>query len=493
MTFRPFILTLACAMALSARVSAAAPSGTDALPLTPCHLSIPQATVRIAARCGSFSVAENPADADGRRIELAVAMLPSTSRQRVADPLVFITGGPGQSALESYVLASGAFRRIGRDRDILLVDQRGTGKSNRLSCTIPDSHEELTASRAQRQAWMRACLDGLPGDPRFYTTSVAIRDLDAVRAALGYERLNLYGVSYGSRVAQAYARRYPERTRAVILDGVVPMDLALGPDISLDAQRALRLLFQRCADDSACNERFPALAESFAQVQAQLRESPLQLVLADPVTAELTELMFSDDYFTSVIRMFSYAPETVALLPLLIDHAAAYGDFAPLAAQALLVMQDLGDSIAAGMHNAVVCTEDLPFIADSPDLRARLRDTYLGANTLEFLADACEVWPAGVIDDDFKAPWASDVPTLVLSGEADPVTPPRNGERLLETLTNARHVVGPGQGHGLAARGCVPRLMAEFVAGADPSVLDTDCVARIAPAPFFLRFTGPNP
>lgn len=493
MKFRSSTIALACAAALCGHADAAVPDGTEALPLEACHLSIAQATARVAARCGTLTVPEDPAEPDGRAIDLAVALLPATSRSRASDPLVFITGGPGQSALESFVVAGNAFRRIGRDRDILLVDQRGTGKSNRLSCDMPDSHEELTASAEQRRAWVRECLDGLPGDPRFYTTSVAIRDLDAVRVALGYERLNLYGISYGSRVAQAYARRYPGNTRSVILDGVVPMDLALGPDISLDAQRALGLLYRRCANDEACNERFPNLTDSFAQVQAQLREGPLQLVLADPVTAELTELMFSDEYFTGVIRMFSYAPETVALLPLLIDHAATYGDFAPLAAQALLVMQELGDAMAAGMHNAVVCTEDIPFITDDAALRERLRETYLGANTLEYLADACGVWPQGVIDPDFKEPWTSGIPTLILSGEADPVTPPRNGERLLETLSDARHIVGPGQGHGLAARGCVPRLMADFVAGANPGALEIECVERIAPAPFFLRFTGPNP
>lgn len=491
---KSFLLVAAALAAGHAAGSlAATPSGTAALPLEPCHLSIPQASVRVSARCGTLTVAEDPDDPDGRTIDLAVAMLPAMSRRREPDPLVFITGGPGQSSLESFVSAGAAFRRINRDRDILLVDQRGTGQSNRLGCPIPDSHDELTATPAQRRQWMRDCLEQLPGDPRFYTTSVAIRDLDAVRAALGYERVNLYGISYGSRVAQAYARRYPDRTRTVVLDGVVPMDLALGPDISLDAQRALRLLYERCSADTACDGRFPDLASSFAHLQAQLREGPVQLVLADPVTAELSELNFSEEYFTGVIRMFSYAPETVALLPLLIHHAASYGDYAPLAAQALLVLQELGDSIAGGMHNAVVCTEDIPFINDDDALRDRLRETYLGANTLEYLADACDVWPSGVIDDGFKEPWRSDIPTLVLSGEADPVTPPANGERLLRTLTHARHVVGPGQGHGLSMRGCVPRLLADFVASADVDSLDTACVERIAPAPFFLRFTGPDP
>src|SRR5690606_32066662 len=217
---------------------------------------------------------------------------------------------------------------------------------------------------------------------RFYTTSVAIQDLDAVREALGYERVNLYGVSYGTRVAQAYARRYPERTRAVILDGVVPLDLALGPDISLDAQRALDLLFERCEADAACGERFPELRARFARLHAQLRDAPVQLVLADPVSAELTEMVFTHEQFQGIVRMFSYAPETVALLPLLIDHAAQTGDFVPLAAQTSLLLREVGESIATGMHNAVVCTEDIPFVQDDAAMRAELDDTYLGVATL---------------------------------------------------------------------------------------------------------------
>lgn len=429
---------------------------------------------------------------DGRRIDLAVAVLPATSRRRLPEPLVFITGGPGQSALESYVMARGAFARINRDRDIVLVDQRGTGRSNRLGCPQAESLDPSRASPKELREMVEACFAEMPGDTRFYTTSIAVRDLDAVREALGYERLNLYGISYGSRVAQAYARRYPERVRAVILDGVVPMDLALGPGISLDAQRALELMFRRCEADADCAARFPGLSDEFERLQRQLQDAPVQLVLADPTSGELAEIAFSLDYFRSVVRMFSYSPETVALLPLLIHHAARTGDFVPLAAQALLVSRQLGESISVGMHNAVICTEDIPFISDDEPLRERQRETYLGLATVDFLSMACEVWPRGEIDDDFKEPWASDIPTLLLSGEADPVTPPANGDRVLAGLAQGTHVVGPSQGHGMYLRGCVPGVMDAFIR-APSETPDAACVQNIRPAPFFLRFTGPNP
>ncbi len=467
--------------------------GTDALPLEPCHLSIPQTTARVAARCGELHVAENPADPNGRRIGIAVAVIPATTAKRVDDPFVFITGGPGQAATESFVTVAGAFQRINRERDILLVDQRGTGGSNRLGCTEPDDFDPAAADADMRRAWLERCLAELPGDPRFYTTSVAIRDLDAVREALGYELLNLYGVSYGTRVAQAYARRYPERVRSVVLDGVVPMDLALGPGISLDAQRALELIFARCAASDDCAAAFPGLRERFARLQATLRTDPVQLVLADPTSGELTEQVFTEEYFRGIVRMFSYAPETVALLPLLIDHTARTGDFVPLAAQALLITRQLGESIAGGMHNSVVCTEDIPFIADDAALRDSLDATYLGTNTLEYLSEACAVWPQGVMDDGFKQPWSSDIPTLLLSGETDPVTPPVNGDRVAAALGNALHLVGPGQGHGLIVRGCVPRVVTRFVSAGTIEGLDAGCIEELRPMPFFLRFTGPAP
>lgn len=463
----------------------------SALPLAACHLSVAHSPARVAAECGSFAVAENRAEPAGRTIELQVAVIPATTRRRTPDPLVFITGGPGQAALESFVDARGAFSRISRSRDIVLVDQRGTGGSNRLSCQPPEDWDPVQATPEQHRTLVSDCLEALDGDPRYYTTSVAVRDLADVLDALGYGTVNLYGISYGTRVAQAFARRYPDRVRAVILDGIVPMDLALGPGISLDAQRALEMMFERCAAAAACAERFPMLEADFAALQARLQEGPVRLVLADPVSGELGEHEFTADWLRGVVRLFSYAPETVAILPLLIDHAARTGDFVPLAAQALLVSRQMDESIATGMHNAVVCTEDLPFVTAGAG--AGNEDTYLGVGMLESLRAVCEVWPQGEMDEDFKEAWSSDLPVLILSGEADPVTPPRNGEHALTTLPNARHLVGQGQGHGMYARGCTPQLMEQFIETAATDALDAACLDRLRPEPFFLRFTGPDP
>ncbi|MGH8203651.1 MAG: alpha/beta fold hydrolase, partial [Steroidobacteraceae bacterium] len=252
-----------------------------------CRIADLDGLVSTAARCGKLSVPEDPSDPAGRHIELAVAVVPAVATHAKPDPLFLIAGGPGQGSIAGYAPLLSAFAGIRRERDLVLVDQRGTGGSNRLDCAMPDDAlESGEIPPAELAALARECLPTLPGRPQFYTTSIAVRDLEAVRAALGYEQLNVFGGSYGTRVAQHYARRYPDRTRTVVLDGVVPPTLALVPNIAIESQRALEGVFARCAAEADCNRRFPALAQQFAQLDSRLREAPVAVTLADPVTGE---------------------------------------------------------------------------------------------------------------------------------------------------------------------------------------------------------------
>lgn len=474
--------------------AAPAPAATSgALSFAKCTLSGPATAPEIEADCTTLAVPEDPDNRASRYIDLHIAVLRAFSRERAPDPVFFISGGPGQSASDGWFAMQGAFARVRRERDIVLVDQRGTGKSNPLTCAFSGDPLAVEFDMDAQLAWLRECYARLPGDTRFYTTSVAVRDLEAVRAALGYEAINLYGISYGTRVAQEYLRRYPERVRSVILDGVVPAGVPLGPGISLDAQRALDMTFERCARDPVCDRAFPQLAARFAALAEELKRRPVELTLRDPLTAENRYISFGHAQLTGIVRLLVYQTESVSLLPLYLHHAAANRDFAPLAAQALSVFRHLGDSLSYGMHNAVVCTEDVPFYGEVAVERRALEETFLGAFTVDLLQRICEIWPRGVITPDFMTPVVSDRPVLVLSGEADPVTPPANGERVLTHLSNARHIVAPGQGHGVAGRGCLPRLVADFIRRAAVDGLDTACVANMRPAPFFVRFTGPEP
>src|SRR5690606_10410629 len=407
---------------------------------------------------------------------------------------VLISGGPGQSAVDFYLQSRQAFEPVRRDRDIVLLDQRGTGRSaDGFECSVP---ETLTAAveiadEAALGRYVEACLGELERNPRYFTTSVAVRDLDRLRDALGLEQWNLYGVSYGTRVAQHYLRRYPERTRAVILDGVVPAPVALGPEIARHAQAALDAIFARCAATADCVERFGDLPGRFRAVMASLEAEPASAAVLDPAEGRVTTATFTIGHLQGVVRLLSYSAQTASLLPLLVSEAHA-GNHGPLAAQAGILLRGLSDGLSFPMHNSVICTEDYPFFPGAPPADASA--AYLGTAIVDALAQICARWPRGEIDADFKEPLVSDRPVLLLSGENDPVTPPAYAEQTIAAgLTNAGHLVGDGQGHGLAVVGCVPRLLRAFLESPAPAALDAECLAAESPAPFFLTFLGPGP
>ena len=463
-----------------------------ALELEDCRISAGPAYPGIKARCGTLQRPENPANADSPLIELSVAVVPALDLNPEPDPFVPLAGGPGGSAIEFYSAYSGAFERVRRERDILLVDQRGTGSSARLDCEVDDDIIEGAYSEEQVLAATRDCLEALPHDPRFFTTSVAVTDLEAVREALGYGPLNLYGVSYGSRVAQHFAKRYPGSVRSIVLDGVVPPQVVLGPEIATEAQKALDDIFARCGEEEACSERFPDLPQAFAGVRARLDKQPVTVEIPNPVTGRRESVDFGAPELAGAVRLLAYHANSIAILPLLIDAAAA-GDFEPLAAQFQMISAQMSDALALGMHNAVMCSEDAPYYdADAID-RDALEASYIGIVQLDAIRTMCSLWPAGPVDEDFREPLDTGTPVLLLSGDADPITPPRYASLAMVDLERARHLIGAQQGHGQAAVGCTPQLIGDFVASPDPEGLDATCLERSFVMPFFLDFAGPSP
>ncbi len=462
------------------------------LPLTECQLQSSGLTRRISADCGVLSVPEDRDHPDGRQIDLRVAIVRAVSRNPKPDPLFFLTGGPGQAATESFVRLEDAFRRILRDRDIVLVDQRGTGASNPLRCPKPDDEDSSfwILDEATIVSWVEDCLSELDADPRFYTTSIAMQDLDDVRQALGIDQLNLYGISYGTRAALTYLRRFPDRVRTVILDGVAPPPEVLGVDIARDAQRAFDMMAERCASDELCQETFPHFARDLEPLMQKLEE-PVSVSLRHPSTGKNMSFAFDRSKAGFAVRLLSYSQESASIVPLLL-RSAGEGDWRPLAAQYLMTLDQLDDSIADGMGFSVVCAEDFPFF-DPDEVSRANAGTYLGAGETDNLETLCPLWPKSPIPDDFKDPVRSDVPVLLLSGEADPVTPPENAEQALRTLSNSLHLVAPGQGHMVIHRGCIPRIASDFIEAGALDGLDTGCVDDIAPQPFFLSFSGPLP
>ena len=467
----------------------AAPAGLE---LEDCRIRAAEGFPGIKARCGNFRRLENPADPDSPILELRVAVVAALSLEPEPDAFVPIAGGPGQSTIEYYASVVGAFEEVRRTRDIVLLDQRGTGQSAQMDCDVEDDIIEGGFSREQTIAVTEACLEQLPHDPRYFTTSIAVGDLEALRVALGYSQFNLYGVSYGSRVAQHFVRRFPESTRSVIIDGVVAPQLALGPGIAIDAQNALEAIFDRCAESEPCNRRFPTIRDDFDILRQRLADDAVTVTFPSPLKGTPEEVAFGDDELAAALRILSYHPSSVALIPLMIDEAVN-GNFQPLAAQFLMITESLQDVLSIGMHNAVVCTEDAPYFDGEDVDRDELEATYLGPVQLESLEAICSIWPAGVMDDEFKTPVATDKPVLLLSGEVDPVTPPAYADLAAVDLENALHLTGRRQGHGQASRGCVPKIIGQFVDTASVEDLDVECMDKLHAMPFFLDYSGPSP
>ena len=467
------------------------PGALGQLEFEPCELQGTTGYARAPAQCATFSVPENAAEPDGRQIELFVARIKSLSPAPQPDAFTVINGGPGASSVSLYVDLARALSGVLPERDIVVVDQRGTGRSNPMIC--PELEEASQAySEELITAATQACLAQLPGDPRFYSTSQAVADLESLRVELGYESLNIYGVSYGTRVALHYLRNYPQRVRSLVIDGVVPPDLALGVNVAQNAQAALDSILARCSAATHCGEVFQDLATSIASLRTQLSDQTIPVQLPHPLTGTTTVMEFGYQHLAISLRLLSYAPETTALIPLVINETNI-GNYTPAASMALRFIDQLQGSMSFGMHNAVVCTEDLPFIDEASIDWERLGRTYLGADQVRALITICDNWPAAAMDDDFKQPVESDVPALVLSGENDPITPPAYGARVAQHLRNSIHVVAPGQGHGVIARGCIPRLVARFVSDPDPETLDAACAEMLTDYPFFVDLLGPAP
>jgi pimeloyl-ACP methyl ester carboxylesterase len=444
---------------------------------------------RAGARCGILTVPEDRARPEGRTIDLRIAVVPALAPKPATDPLFILAGGPGQAATEVGPLMLPLLEDIRRDRDVVLVDQRGTGSSNPLDCELGggDRLAALFDTSAHLEE-LKACLAGYDADVRHYTTPVAMDDLDEARAALGYERINLYGGSYGTRAALVYLRRHPDHVRAVILDGVAPMDMRLPLPLAHDGQRALDLTLAACREDEACAAAHDGLAARLDALLARLGEAPTRARLPHPRTGAVDEVTIERDALALLIAGALYSPELSALLPLAVARAED-GDFGPFAAMAD-ALSGTAETLSVGMHLSVLCSEDLRAPLRD-EARAGLKGTFLEGAKLANVEAACALWPKGALPDGYDQAVRAEHPVLVLSGDLDPVTSPRWGEQVTATLPKARHVVVPGTAHGTWARGCVPDLMARFLETADAAGLDTDCIQRLRRPPFFLTPTGP--
>lgn len=449
-----------------------------------------------AARCGTLQVWENRAARTGRKIPIRFIVIPATGTA-TKDPIVPIAGGPGQAATDDAAGVADELKALRDTRDILLVDARGTGGSNKLGCALygPSLDEYLgdfyPADRVRRCAaeWSRKAELGA------YTTDNMADDLDELRAALGYERLNLYGISYGTRAALVYMRRHPQRVRASILHGVVPTDVRMPSHTAPDAQRAIDGIIGECEREPACNAAYPGLQAKLRQVVERLSRAPVEVTVLDPKTGEPAKVTLSRNLFAEGLRYMTYGGSAASLVPAVI-HQASRGDFGPAAEQALFGRRFIVNEGSHGLYLSVTCTEDLPFFEEEAAVR-EAQASFLGDYRVRNQKAACAAWPVRPVDRSFQEPVRSDAPVLALTGQWDPATPPAQGDQAIRTLPNGRHIVIPSAGHGfdglLGTKDCLTPLLVTFIRTADAKGLDASCVAAIRRPPFPVRTLATTP
>ena len=525
---------------LAAGVAPAAAQAPRAARLAPtaCHLDgLPDEVL-----CGRHEVFEDRARREGRRIALRVAVLPALRRDPRPDPVFLLAGGPGQGATILAGPAARGFRPLRRTRDIVLVDLRGTGESNPLRCDMGGDLDVLLGAFPADA--LKRCLATLDADPRLYGTAWAVDDLDEVRQALGYERINLWGGSYGTRVALVYARRHPERVRSVVLDGAAPFGIRLPLHFAAGAERALGMLVDACIADRECATAWPGLRAELDRLLEGLAAAPAQTAIVHPRTGERVDATITRSMFAAGVRGFLYVPGHGSLVPMVV-HRAAMGDFGPFAALALETASWSVDTMSLGLALSVVCSEDMARVAEA-DIPPAVAGTFIGRADLDLWREWCAVWPRGETPADVDAgadtrpgeaggagaagmgaagaaaPLA--IPALILSGDFDPVTGPEWGDVMKGNFLDALHVVVPGAAHNTSFSGCVPDLIARFVergtvaggtvaggtaaggtvaggataagttaggGAADP--IDTACVTAVRRPPFVLGFAGTVP
>jgi pimeloyl-ACP methyl ester carboxylesterase len=442
------------------------------------------------AYCGTYQVFENRATKAGRTIDLKVVVAPALRRDPKPDPIFVFEGGPGGGAATLAAQRVPMFRRFQTDRDVVLIDQRGTGGSNPLDCQPDDEEsEDLTSIDEYPVGRFRKCLDELKADASLYTTSIAMDDVDDVRAWLGYGPINLWGGSYGTRAALVYLKQHDANVRSVVIDGVAPPDMRIPLYMARDGQRALDRLLDDCEKDVAgCHKAYPELRATVDALWTALAAKP-SVTFPHPRTAKPTTVTMSQRLIASIVFQSLYTPEISSLLPQLLTDASR-GHFEGLLTLAFSSDLPKG-AMSAGMFLSVVCAEDMPRISPE-DIARETAGRFIGTAMFETQVKPCAFWPKGVVTDEFYAPVTSGTPVLIFSGENDPVTPPSWGEHVHGTLPNSRHIVVPGAGHITLMRGCVPELVGAFLNEPDPSKVDPACVGAQTRPPFFTSYTGPE-
>jgi len=462
---------------------------SKSISLEPCEVNGVSEGTKEKVLCGRYEVFEDRVAKAGRKISLKIVVFPATGSDKLGDPFWYLPGGPGSSATEDAPYIANQYQKLRERRDIVFVDQRGTGESNPLNCELFNS--------ADPQSYfgyyfpledVRRCRTKLEQNAnlKLYTTSIAMDDFDDVRAGLGVDQVNLIGGSYGTRAVQVYLRAHEKHVRTVVLHGVSPTNQSMPRDFPQHTERALNGVIDECLADDACRNAFPQLRTEVKKVLDTLIKGPVEVEVKRQQGSSKVKL--SRDLAGEAVRYMLYQPGAASRIPLLI-HEAANGNFGPLADAALFYRVNLVATGSNGMYFSVTCAEDLPMIK-AGEGETNGANTFLGDYRLTQQRAACELWVRGSIPSNYSEPTRSKVPALIMTGEWDPVTPPAYGDTAAKYLPNSLHVVVPHGGHGfggLDGTQCLDDLVVKFVTAGTTSGLDTSCVKNIKRRGFVLK------
>ena len=492
--------SLACGLLLSLSLAGGAhcaPAPAPRLALAPCRLP----GLEREARCGTYEVFEDRASRSGRKIGLRVVVIPAGQRPAAADPVVYFEGGPGGSAVDSGPGLLEEFPAALRHRDLVLVDARGTGGSSPLICPAQQGVQRIEEAldTFMSPAAAARCREALSRDHDLtrYTTDAIVDDVDEVRAALGYGKVNLLGASYGTRAALVYLRRHPEAVRSALLISVVPQDARVPRLLAPHSQAAFERMARDCAAEPACHKAFPNPGADLRTVLDRLAASPAEVRVLDEEGRERT-MRLSRDGAAQTVRYLLYSPAGASEVPVILRRAAA-ADLHPLAQRAYDLASFFLAAPPDGLYLSVTCAEDVAFV-DPEEARRLAAGTFIGDFRVRQQIAACAEWPAARLPSGFLDPVRSAAPVLIFAGENDPTTPLSWAEQVAAALPGSRTLVVPGGAHsfaGLKGIECTDRVAADFLArggaeGAEKVDLES-CRKAIRRAPFLLALDDPKP
>ena len=447
-----------------------------------CHVD----GVRAQVKCGTLQVPENYEKIDGEQISINFVVLPAIDNSDKKTPLLFLAGGPGQAAAE---LASGlhqVFNEVRKTRDLILIDQRGTGQSHPLQCeeSLEQNIYTLTPEEFSAQD-VKECFTSFSGDLSQYNSENAIRDFDAVRVALGHEKINIYGGSYGTRAGLVYMRMFPESLRSVVLDSVGPIEVPIGL-FGKSSARSFNLLLENCKKELSCQQAYPELEQEFNSLLSRLEQAPAEVSIAHPRLGTQTQFVISKAKLLGTLRMQLYSVATRSMVPLII-HQAYLGNYMPLAG--LVAQSEGGQGIYIGLLFNIACNEDFPRIS-AEDFAEDAKNNFGGSDSHLGFKMACPLWPQYRPSEAFYQTVTADIPTLILSGNLDPVTPPSNGDHSAKSLPNNHHIVIENASHTVAMSTCASDIVNEFLTSLKPKELDESCLKEIPSESFMTNLNG---